>query len=300
MGTRILRWIWNRRSYDWSEFDRVHNRNYKLIAVDLDGTLLRSDSTLAPEGARALTGAARRGVHVILASARNPYSAGAFAREIGLHHGNVPHPLICTNGAQVWASPDGPVWSYRGLPVVIAEAVAALADAHGWSLVTTVGDVTYFRQRPGQAPGSRDAHHNVVATNAEALQFGVPVRLLNYEADAIPAIRALLEADFAGQYYLETYYYPDSTVKSIGVYAPGSDKGTALALVLERLGIARDAVIAIGDNPNDLPMFGHARICVAMGNATADVKAQATAVAPTNDEGGVAWAVKRFVLGGIK
>jgi Cof subfamily protein (haloacid dehalogenase superfamily) len=269
----------------------VHNINCKLIVVDLDGTLLRSDSTLAPEGAQALAEAARRGVHVILASARNPYSAGAFAREMGLRD-----PLICSNGAQVWASPDGPVWSYRGLSPVIAEAVVALADARGWSLVTTVGDVTYFHQRPGQALGSRDMHHNVVATNAEALRFGAPVRILNYEIDAMPAIRTLLEEDFAGQYYLETYYYPDSTVKSIGVYAPGSDKGTALALVLDRLGIDPDAVIAIGDNANDLPMFAHARIRVAMGNATADVKAQATAVAPNNDEEGVAWAVRRFVL----
>jgi hydroxymethylpyrimidine pyrophosphatase-like HAD family hydrolase len=159
-----------------------------------------------------------------------------------------------------------------------------------------VGDVTYFRQRPGQALGPQDAHHTVVATNTEMLQAGVPVRLLNYEVDAIPAIRALLEAEFAGQYYLETYYYPDSTVKSIGVYALGSDKGTALALVLDRLGIDKDAVIAIGDNPNDLPMFAHARICVAMSNATADVKAGATVVAPTTDEDGVAWAVRRFVL----
>ncbi|MBN2391172.1 MAG: HAD-IIB family hydrolase [Anaerolineae bacterium] len=272
----------------------MDDKSCRLIAVDLDGTLLRSDSTLAPGGARALAEAAQCGVWVVLASARNPYSAGAFAREMGLHHGSMPHPLICSNGAQVWASPDGPVWSCRGASPMIAEALTGLADARGWSLVTTVGEVTYFCQRPGQALGARDVHHHIVATNAEVLRFGAPVRILNYEAEAIPAIRALLETDFAGQYYLETYYYPDNTVKSIGVYAPGSDKGTALALVLERLGIDQEAVLAIGDNPNDLPMFAQARIRVAMGNATADVKAQATAIAPTNDEEGVAWAVKQF------
>jgi len=254
--------------------------------------LLRSDSMLDPEGARALAEAARRGIPVVLASARNPYSAATFARAMGLND-----PLICSNGAQVWASPDGPVWAYRGLPAAIAEAVVRLADAWGWSLVTTVGDVTYLRQRPGQALGPQDAHHTVVATNADALRAGVPVRILNYEAEAISAIRAVLETDFAGRHYLETYYYPDGAVKSIGIYAPGADKGTALALVLERLGVEREAVLAIGDNPNDLPMFAQARIRVAMGNATADVKAQATVVAPTNDEEGVAWAVQRFVLG---
>ncbi|MFN2110499.1 MAG: HAD family hydrolase, partial [Anaerolineae bacterium] len=109
----------------------------QLIAVDLDGTLLRSDSALAPESARALAEAARRGVRVILASARNPYSAGAFAREMGLRD-----PMVCSNGAQVWASPDGPVWSYRGLPADIVEAIVMSADARGWNLVTTVGEVT--------------------------------------------------------------------------------------------------------------------------------------------------------------
>lgn len=236
--------------------------------------------------------AARRGVRVILSSARNPYSTGAFARTIGLID-----PMVCSNGAQVWASPDGPVWACYTLPISIAEAVVTLADARGWSLMTTVGDVTYYRQRPGQALGALEAHRVVVATNAEALANGDPVRILNYEADAIAAIRELLAAEFAGQYYLETYYYPDSTVKSIGVYAPGVDKGAGLTLVMDRLGIGSEHVLAIGDNPNDLSMFARARIRVAMGNATADVKAQATTIAPTNDDEGVAWAVRRFVLG---
>lgn len=263
----------------------------KLIAVDLDGTLLLSDHTTAPEGARALAHAARRGVRVIVASARNPYSAGRFARQIGL-----TDPLVCSNGAQVWASPDGPVWSYQALPVSIADAVVALADARGWSLMTTVGNVTYRRLRAGETLGVQDAHHVVVATNAEVLANGTPIRILNYEPDAMAAIPARLASEFDGQYYLETYYKPNGEVKSIGVYAPGIDKGTGLQVVLDRLGVDPAHVLAIGDNPNDLPMFARARIRVAMGNATANVKAQATVVAPTNDAEGVAWAIRRFVL----
>ncbi len=262
-----------------------------LVAVDLDNTLLRSDHTLAPQGAKRLAEAARQGVTVVLSTTRNIYSARAFAQDIGLQH-----PIICSNGAQIWAAPTGPMWVNRTVPLDIAEAVIQLADARGWPLVTTVGEMTYVRQRPGQALGAQDAHHTVVASNQESLNAGIPVRILTYEAGAIAAIRELLVTKFAGQYHLETYYYPDRTIKSIGVYAPGSDKGTALAYVLKRLEIHPDHVVAIGDNPNDLPMFPHARVRVAMGNATDDVKQQSTAIAPTHDEEGVAWALERFVL----
>ena len=75
-------------------------RAYRAWLVDLDGTLLLGDHTPAPEGARALAEATRRGIRVVIASARNPYSACRFARQIGL-----TDPLVCSNGAQVWASP---------------------------------------------------------------------------------------------------------------------------------------------------------------------------------------------------
>ncbi len=63
------------------------------------------------------------------------------------------------------------------------------------------------------------------------------------------------------------------------------------------MGIAPEQVTAIGDNINDLAMLAHARDCIAMGNAPDEVKQRATAVAPANDEEGVAWALQRFVLG---
>ena len=74
-----------------------------LIAVDLDGTLLTSERALAPEGARALVQAAQSGVRVVLATTRNPGSVREFCRAL-----QIDDPIICTSGAQVWASPDGP------------------------------------------------------------------------------------------------------------------------------------------------------------------------------------------------
>ena len=255
-----------------------------LVAVDLDGTLLTSAGTMAAEGGRLLRQAAKDGVRVVLATTRNPERVQPVCRSL-----EISDPLICTNGAQVWGSPDGPVWACHTIPREVALAIARLADAHGWELSTTVGSMTYWRQRPGQALGPLVPHVTVVATNSDAIS-GDPVRILASQPEAIEEIRPFCQ-QFAGQCYTETYYGPHGQVHSLGVFALQANKGTALALVLDRLGIGRERVMTIGDNPNDLPMFSHARISVAMANAPDEVKQKATVAAPSNDEEGVAWAL---------
>jgi Cof subfamily protein (haloacid dehalogenase superfamily) len=261
-----------------------------LVAVDLDGTLLTIENTLAPEGARLLKQAARAGVHVVLATTRNPDSVLSFCRALEIND-----PLICANGAQVWGSPTGPVWAYRSIPTEAALTIARLADAHNWELSTTVGSMTYWRRRPGQALGPFALNVTIVATNSDAI-VGDPVRILVHQPQAVEEIQALCHSQLAEQCYAEVYYKRDGSIHSLGVFALGANKGAALALVLERLGIEQEDVMAIGDNPNDVPMFSFARVRVAMADAPAEVKRNATAVAPTNNQEGVAWALRRFVL----
>jgi 5-amino-6-(5-phospho-D-ribitylamino)uracil phosphatase len=74
----------------------------RLVALDLDGTLLTSAGTLPPEGAALLTRAAANNVHVILATTRTYESTQHVCRTLGLNA-----PLVCANGGQVWATPDG-------------------------------------------------------------------------------------------------------------------------------------------------------------------------------------------------
>ena len=120
-----------------------------------------------------------------------------------------------------------------------------------------------------------------------------------HELEAIEGIRALCRSTFAGRCRTETYFNPDGTVHSMGVYAPGADKGTALALVQERLGVEKEQTMVIGDNRSDLAMFAYAGVCVAMGNALEEVKRQASLLAPSNDDEGVAWALELVVFRGL-
>ena len=90
----------------------------------------------------------QRGIHVVLATARVPTSVQSFYRLLGING-----PMICVNGAQVWASPEGPVWVCHTIPRETAQAIARLADEHNWELSITVDSITYWRQRPGQELG---------------------------------------------------------------------------------------------------------------------------------------------------
>jgi Cof subfamily protein (haloacid dehalogenase superfamily) len=266
-------------------------KEISLVAVDLDGTLLTTGGSLAPKGANLLKRAAQRGIYVVLATTRNPDPVRSFCRLL-----DIDDPIICTNGAQVWGSPEGPVWVYRSISRKVALAIAQLADSHNWEVSTTIGSMTYWRQRPAQALGQIAPQITVVGTNREAI-VGDPVRMLVHELEAIEGVHQLCRTRFPDQCHTEIYYEPDGTLHSLCVFAPGATKGTALAMVLERLGVRRQKVMAIGDNVNDLAMFRYAGVRIAMGNAVEEVKRRACAVAPSNDQEGVAWALKEFVLG---
>ena len=262
-----------------------------LVAVDLDGTLLTSEGDLAPRSARMLRLVAEAGVRVVLATARNPYFVRPLSRELGLSD-----PIICTNGAQVWGSPTGPVWDHHTMPTGAALAIAQHADESNWELSITVGSTTYLRQRPGQMLGLMGPNVTIVSSNSEAI-VGPPVRILTHQIEAIEGIRVLCGSTHADQCRVETSFNPDGSAHSLGVCPPGVDKGTGLAVVLGRIALPEHEVMAIGDNTGDLPMFRHARIRVAVANATDALKDRATVVAPSNDHEGVAWALRKYGVG---
>ena len=297
-GTRVENGI----IQDWVQMYKENAT--RLISVDLDGTLFRSDGMPAPEGVRMLQAAAQAGVRVVLNTTRNAVGVRRLCSQLGLSD-----PMICTNGAQVFGSPTGPIWVSYTIPMEVARAIARLADCNGWEISTSVGNCSYLRQRPGQPPGPVEnlstaglegkqgtSQIVIVSANEEAL-VAEPKRMILHQPDAIAAARELAARNSQGC-RAETYYEPDGSLHSLCIFPLRADKGTALRLVAGKLDIPHGQVLAIGDNPNDVPMFAAAGTSVAMGNAPREVKDSATVVGPTNDDEGVAWAVRRFVLKG--
>ena len=251
-----------------------------LIAVDLDGTLLRSDHRPAPRGAAVLRHAVKRGVRVIIATTRHPARVVEFCTQIG-----IVEPIICPNGAEIWGSPTGPIWALHPIPLHITQTIVSAATDHGWQLAVT--------ESSDPLSETEAAYHLGVP---EGWIFThQPTRILATDPHAIQHIHDLCQTQFADQCRVHIYYRPDGvTLHSVGVFAQQADKEQALSLVMQRLGISGEQVMAIGDNPNDLPMFRVAAVRVAMGNATDDLKQAATVIAPSNDDDGVAWAVEQF------
>ena len=177
----------------------------RLISVDLDGTLFRSDGMPAPEGVRMLQAAAQAGVRIVLNTTRNAMGV----RQLCVHLG-LSDPMICTNGAQVFASPAGPVWASYTIPMEVARAIARLADCNGWEMSISVGSYSYLRQRPGQPLGPVEnrsvaglegmqgtSQIVIVAANEEAL-VAEPKRMILHEPDAIAAARELAGGSVKG------------------------------------------------------------------------------------------------------
>ena len=263
---------------------------YKLLALDLDGTLLDSSLRLSDTNAAALREAMDAGVQVVLATSRWYGLAKRTADRMG-----IGTPLICSNGAIVKRPADGRELLHLQLDADLAREVTALGDDAGWEMYTTIGDATYMRMRPGIIPEKLPAGLRVAERQSDQLTNGAPTSVLVFGADAVEEI--------AGR-FLEPYgdrarfsvNRPVNTAHYVVLTHPQAEKAAALEFVCKELGVPPEQTVAMGDSESDLGMLRLAGLGIAMRNSPDEVKREALHIAPSNDEDGVAWAIGRFVL----
>ena len=263
----------------------------RLVALDLDGTLLDPNSKVSDENAAAVREATARGVHIVLCTARWYGVAMRTAGRLEL-----TAPLICHSGSHIREPNDGVELLHLRVPEVAAREIAAFCDDLGCETYTTIDGVTYMRTRweaqidPERLPNDM----RLARTHAEYVTGPVTGFVVFGEE----AVRGLLET--FGERYEKELAFPigsgDSTQTYVTITGAGSDKGRALRLVAKHLNVPPNEAMAVGDAQPDVDMFEVAGIGVAMGNASDEVKERADAVAPSNAESGVAWAIRKFVL----
>jgi len=261
----------------------------RLIALDLDGTLLNPAFRVSEEDQAAVAAARERGVRVSLNTARWYGLAQRTARKLELDT-----PLVCHNGAHIKLPNDGPELLHLQIPADVAKEIAAHCDTHGFEAYSTIDGVTYMRSPRDIDPARLP--QDMRLENDHASRVNGPVTgFVVFGEDAVPSLVDRFADAYAGE--LE---FPVGASEGVTPYvsigAAGADKGRALRLVCEHLDIPPEESLAIGDAAPDVPMFEVAATGVAMGNAPDDVKAAADATAPPNTESGVAWAIRRFVL----
>ena len=263
----------------------------RLVALDLDGTLLGSDWRIGEADSAAVTAARERGVRVVINTARWYGLAQRTARHLGLRA-----PLICHSGAHIKEPDDGPELLHLTIAPEPAREVAAFCDERGFETYTTVAGVTYIRtsREAGIDPQRLPEGMRVAKTHAEHVTGPVTGFVIIGEEPTRAVVEALAER-YAGVLSFSAGW-SEAFPPSVTVTVAGADKGRGLRLVCEHLGVPLEEAMAVGDTAQDIPMLEAAGLGVAMGNAPEDVKAKADAVAPSNAEGGVGWAIRRFVL----
>ncbi len=263
----------------------------KLVAIDLDGTLLKDNKTVSPRTIQTIQQCVEQSIHIVIATTRGLSFVKPFYEQLGLRD-----PIICASGAEIWETLSGPLWMRHTMPKSSAEAIARLADEYGWWLSTTINDMRYWLEQPHEkAISAPDLRY--VKTNLEAVT-DAPVRIVTKHTDAIIAIDALCKQGFADVCRPEIFHNPDGTLESLVVVAPQADKGEALKIVCKKLHINMQHVMAIGDNNNDVPMIEIAGLGVAMGNALQAIKDKANIVTNSNEDDGVADILEQYILQG--
>ena len=265
----------------------------RLLAVDLDDTLLRSDLTISYRTRSAIKKAEDAGVKVVLASGRVPAAMESFARMLGMHR-RLGY-LICNNGTIIQETLAGNIAYEIRIDSRSALAAFDLADAEDFPVQIYEGDVMYvsrsneYTEYDKKLTGLRQ----VVVENFRAMVGGGCHKLL---IPGDPMLLAPLQNLF------RAYLDDDVTLFTskpyfLEVLPARIDKGTALSKVSELLGIKREEVLAVGDSMNDEAMIRWAGVGVAMVNGDERIKAVADYVTErTNDDDGIAEVIEKYVL----
>ena len=254
-----------------------------LVAVDLDGTLLRTDGTVSDRTVAALRLAEAAGARVVLVTGRPARFVVPLAARTGGHE-----TVICGNGGLVWdLAAQRPVVVDGIDPATVVE-LAALVRARVPDVLFAVEQARGISREPGW-PTLDPRNDTGARTGPIAAIADAPVvKLLIRDADGTDGDRLRdTVADVVGD-RLELTRSVAGRIPLVEASAPGVHKGTALAALAGSLGIAPADVVAFGDMPNDTAMLAWAGTGVAMGNADPLLRAVADRVTATNDEDGVA------------
>lgn len=273
----------------------------KLIALDLDGTLLDSEKRLSPHNRAALERAAARGIHVVPTTGRFFGMMPEAVRDLPF-----VRYAITVNGAQVYDRATGAALARAEIPV--ATAIGAMEVLDGFDCIYDCyqdnwGWMTEAMQRKADryAPDAhylkmiREFRRPVPELKAHLAAKGADVQkvmLFARDAADLPAIRAALAARFP------ELALTQSTPNNVEINHALAHKGEALRRLAEALGFGLPECMAFGDGMNDLTMVRDAGLGVAMANAAPAVLAAAKRVTLSNDEDGVAAAIDRFLPAG--
>jgi Cof subfamily protein (haloacid dehalogenase superfamily) len=282
----------------------VKRQPIRLLALDIDGTLLDPQFKISAQNLAALRAAHRSGIEIMLATGRRHDYALPIAQELGF-----PVWLISSNGAVIRSS-DGETFFTDLLPAGTAAQLIQHMDAFRGHAVLTF-------DRPANVPGNDslvlESADELNKTVARWMEMNLPyIKFVSPLEDALKedpiqamfcgrvarmeeAQRHLKQAGFLDKITVLKTQYDHRDLCILDILNRECSKGHALRRWVERQGIPREQVMAIGDNHNDLEMLEFAGLAVVMGNASEEMKQNGWKLTASNAENGVAQAVEEIL-----
>ncbi|OON40224.1 sugar-phosphatase [Izhakiella australiensis] len=266
----------------------------KLIAIDMDGTLLNPQHQISAGVKAAITAAKAKGINVVLATGRPYVGIERYLLELDLQREE--QYAISYNGALVHRAADGELVSEVSLgfdDYLYFEALARELGVHFQALDKTAlytpnKDISEFTIHESYLTGIAVRYRSVEEMDP---QLTFPKVMMIDKPELLDAAIARLPQAARDKYTLlkSAPYYLEILDKRV-------NKGYGVKMLAELLGLKPEEVMAIGDQENDIAMIEYAGTGVAMGNAIESVKSAAQFVTRTNMEDGVAYAIERFAL----
>ncbi len=266
---------------------------YKLIALDIDGTLTNSKKEVTPRTRHALLDAQSQGKKIILASGRHPIGIYPLAKDLMLdRYGGY---IMAFNGGKIINCATGETVVSKLFPIeYLADIVGVLKESN--ITINTYDDKKIISDNKvnDYSYVERDIIKTemvVVDDFVSAIKFDINKILLAGEPDEIDKYKEILSNRYDG--LLDIY---KSAPYFLEIMPFGVTKGSMMPLLLQKLGVKREELAAFGDNYNDMTMIGYAGFGVAMSNGENDVKKIADYVCESNDDDGVAKTVDKYIL----
>ena len=283
----------------------------KLLVSDMDGTVLSGKQRIEPETIQAIEAAREQGVEFAIATGRNYLNAKELTDAAGIHC-----PIIASNGARVMTV-DGEELSATTLTTEQAQQIYGIISQYevffemfcDQGLVTAQGatiDAAYdslkeLSEESDRAKQVLDFFHDRYYVHEDVKMIdGFRSYIRNQAGQVFKFISFSFDQELMKTIWQEIeqkvdgVYVTSSGHDNIEVMAVGADKGTAVKILANHLGVPIEQVAVIGDNLNDLPMFKVAGKAIAMGNGHDEAKSIAHHVTKTNDEHGVGYAIQQL------
>ncbi len=289
---------------------------YKLIAIDLDGTLLNSYGTISEKNKEAIKKAQEMGTEVVISSGRTIQSAKSFANEVGANN-----YLICGNGSMLYDVQNQQVLYNKFLNrkkvlqiIKICEENSIFYSVYTENLTITKSlnyNILFYNNENKKMPDEKKTNIKIMENIYQYIENNPNVNVLKITicdenkiifGGIIKKLRQIKDIDVLDVEHMSRkvitsgteertveYHYTEITSKDV-------DKWNAIKMLANKLNIKKEEIMAIGDNMNDKQMIENSGLGVIMANCAPYMKNYADEIVSNNNEDGVAEAIEKFVL----